>query len=64
MTTIALVALGGLFVVVLALLPAVALARLLRVVCLPADDVVVPDRRTAAWARVESRASTDGSACA
>jgi hypothetical protein len=49
MLTVALVVLGGLLVTFLAVLPALALARLLRVIALPLDRrgdlLAFPDRR-------------------
>ena len=65
MMSVALAALVGLLVLVLlVLLPAVALARLLSVMCLPQDGPAVPTRRPLTAMRAASRTSTDGHACA
>lgn len=57
MLTVALVVLGGLLVTLLALLPAMALARLLRVIGplrQGGDLVALPERRTPAIVRADT----------
>ena len=63
MLTVALVVLGGLLVTLLALLPAVALARLLRVIGplrQRGDMVVLLDRRTPTIVRADTRTRSAG----
>jgi hypothetical protein len=65
MMSVALAAVVGSIVLVLVVvLPAVALARLLCVMCLPHDGPGIPTRRPLAALGAASRTSTDGRACA